>query len=228
MISILEHLSLKKVVFSLISCIVIVVLSIFFIDKPLAIWFYTQNLQQHPVFIYLTYIPNLFIYLSTIALIGLLLTLKLHRLNRKFLKVILAVSISSYVSLLFTKFFKFIFGRIGPGYWSTHNFDLNAYGFYLFHGSSGIFQDFPSGHSAVGFAVISVLWLAYPKMRWLGILMGFTIILSLLTTNNHFLGDCVAGAFLGSFFGIFSTYFFGANRYASEERFAAALTLTTE
>jgi membrane-associated phospholipid phosphatase len=198
----------KRVIFSFISCISLVILSYFFIDKPLAIWLYKHELQHDHVYQWLTYIPNIFVYISFIILICVLPTSKLSQLNRKFLKVIFAISISTYISLVLTKFLKFVFGRVGPEYWISNTFDQNAYGFSLFHGGSKIFQDFPSGHSAVGFVVITIMWLVYPKLRWFSVLLGITIIISLLCTASHFLGDCIAGAFLGALLGVLAINFF--------------------
>lgn len=188
----------------------LVVFSYFYIDKPLAIWLYTQNGQYHVLFTWLSYLPNCLIYVSATLLFGMLFSLKLSQLNKNS-KVILAIFISTCAAIVFVKIFKFLFGRIGPEYWIANQLDQNAYGFYLFRGASKLFQDFPSGHSAVGFAAAAVIGSAYPKFRWVSVLLGISVFISLLGTNSHFLGDCIAGAFLGAFLGVLSTRFLEVN-----------------
>ena len=57
---------------------------------------------------------------------------------------------------------KFVFGRLWPDTWVANNPSFihdGAYGFYFFHGGRG-YASFPSGHTAVTCAVISVLWIS--------------------------------------------------------------------
>ena len=71
-----------------------------------------------------------------------------------------------------------------------------------------MYQDFPSGHTAAAFAIISVIWLAYPKLLWPSTLFGIAVIIGLLCTNSHYLADCIGGLFLGSSVGFLTTRFF--------------------
>ncbi len=52
-----------------------------------------------------------------------------------------------------------------------------------------------------GFAVLSVLWICYPRFRVLYVLAALAVIAGLVGANFHFLGDTIAGAFLGSTIG---------------------------
>jgi membrane-associated phospholipid phosphatase len=50
-------------------------------------------------------------------------------------------------------------------------------------------------------AVLSVLWICYPRLRPLYVLIALAVAIGLIGSNFHFLGDCIAGAFLGSSIG---------------------------
>jgi len=59
---------------------------------------------------------------------------------------------------------------------------------------------FPSGHTAWGFAVATVIARRYPKHKWVPfVAYGLASLdaLSRLTSNNHFLSDAVFGSVLG-------------------------------
>ena len=62
---------------------------------------------------------------------------------------------------------KYIFGRLWPDTWVQNNPSFihdGAYGFNFFHGGPG-YASFPSGHTTVTCALISVLWILYPYWR---------------------------------------------------------------
>lgn len=88
---------------------------------------------------------------------------------------------------------KLIFGRINTRVW-LHNPRL--YGFHWFHGG-GIYDGFPSGHMAVFTAFMAALWRIYPSCRWVCLVFLLVLASALIVTNYHFLGDVLAGAFLG-------------------------------
>ena len=46
-------------------------------------------------------------------------------------------------------------------------------------------------------AVASVLWIAYPKLRALWALVVLAVAVGLIGANYHFLGDIIAGGFVG-------------------------------
>jgi membrane-associated phospholipid phosphatase len=94
---------------------------------------------------------------------------------------------------------KFIFGRLWPETWVLNNPSFirdGAYEFDLFHGGAG-YASFPSGHTSMTCAVISVLCILHPKLRALYLLVVLAITVSLIGANYHFLSDIIAGAFVG-------------------------------
>lgn len=55
----------------------------------------------------------------------------------------------------------------------------------------------PSGHTALAFAVFTVLGRAFPRGRWWFYLLGCGVAASRVLVGEHFLSDVVAGAGLG-------------------------------
>lgn len=101
---------------------------------------------------------------------------------------------------------KFAFGRTWPDSWQPDILSLvhdNVYGFHFFR-SGGSFKSFPSGHAAAVGAVMSVLWLVFPKLRPLYAICIGTADIGLVLLNLHFISDVVAGTFVGVSAGMFT------------------------
>jgi membrane-associated phospholipid phosphatase len=93
--------------------------------------------------------------------------------------------------------FKRIFGRAwpDPAYVQNH-----VYGFHLLHGGSH-WQSFPSGTAAISTAIVSVLWMLMPRSRTIGALTVALLCVAVVITNYHWVGDVIAGIFLGALIG---------------------------
>ena len=81
--------------------------------------------------------------------------------------VMLLCSLSFFVAEGIKTYLKLAFGRTWPETWIQGNPSLirdGVYGFHPFHGGIG-FTSFPSGHITAVCAVLSVLWICYPKFR---------------------------------------------------------------
>ena len=90
-------------------------------------------------------------------------------------------------------------GRTWPEPWLGNNPSLignGAYGFSPFHGGEG-WASFPSGHTAAIGAVAGVLWSRAPRLRWLWALLVALTAAGLVGDTYHFLGDVIAGGYLG-------------------------------
>jgi membrane-associated phospholipid phosphatase len=91
------------------------------------------------------------------------------------------------------------FGRTWPEPWLGRNPSLignGVYGFSPFHGGEG-WASFPSGHTAAIGAVAGVLWWRAPHLRWLWGLLVVLAAAGLVADTYHFLGDVIAGGYLG-------------------------------
>jgi membrane-associated phospholipid phosphatase len=88
-----------------------------------------------------------------------------------------------------------LFGRVNTRAWLAHK---QSYGFYWLHGGNTI-GGFPSGHMTVSAALAAGIWRHYPRYRVPSLLGALLLGAALIATNYHFLGDVIAGAFLGVF-----------------------------
>jgi membrane-associated phospholipid phosphatase len=98
---------------------------------------------------------------------------------------------------------KRVFGRAEPDMWTGFtptDPHLSLYGFHLFR-MGPQFESFPSGTTAVAAAVLSVLWIVMPRLRWLWALTLAIVAISVVITNSHFVSDVIAGGFLGASIG---------------------------
>jgi membrane-associated phospholipid phosphatase len=62
-------------------------------------------------------------------------------------------------------------------------------------------QSFPSGTAAISAAIVSVLWTAIPRWRAIGVLSIALLCVAVVITNYHWVGDVIAGTFLGTSIG---------------------------
>jgi membrane-associated phospholipid phosphatase len=93
--------------------------------------------------------------------------------------------------------FKRIFGRGGP---DPEFVQYHLYGFRLLHGAPH-WHSFPSGTAMISVAIVSVLWILQPRWRAPGILIAALLCVAVVLTNYHWVGDVIAGTFLGAFIG---------------------------
>jgi membrane-associated phospholipid phosphatase len=111
----------------------------------------------------------------------------------------LLCSLSLIVAELTKIQLKLVFGRTWPDTFRDNNPSFlhdGVYGFNFFHGGHA-YAAFPSGHTAVTCAVISVLWIYYPRWRWLYALAVLAVAVGLIGANYHFVSDVIAGGFVG-------------------------------
>ena len=169
------------------------------LDRLIA-YFAHANLRTEPLFAQLTLIPEWFAPLSVLAFIVLGLRALTGRPLSRPEVVVLLCALSLVIASAIKNQLKFLFGRTWPETWVRDNPSLirdGVYGFHPFHGGAG-YESFPSGHTTAVLAVMSVLWICYPKFRALYALVVVAVVIGLLGSNFHFLSDCIAGAFLGA------------------------------
>jgi membrane-associated phospholipid phosphatase len=176
-----------------------VVVSYLWIDRPIAFFSYSHR-AFHWFFVDLTLIPEPLPGLALILFFALALWALVAKPGSKIYTVLLTCSISSIVAEAAKSQLKYIFGRTWPETFVNNNPSLisnNAYGFNFFHGGGG-YASFPSGHMTAICAVVSVLWIYYPKFRALYALVVAAVAIGLLGADYHFLSDIIAGSLLGT------------------------------
>ncbi len=189
---------LQKWFVSLALTAVLVVISYLWLDRPVSLLAHAE-LRHFPIFDHLTRFPEPFAGLAMLALVA----LGLRGLTGRPLGRIQSVGLLCALALLVVEAIKrplkFAFGRTWPEPWLGNNPSLirdNVYGFFPFHGGQG-WASFPSGHTAAACAVIAVLWICYPRYRWLYALATAAVAVGLIGANYHFVGDVIAGGFVG-------------------------------
>jgi membrane-associated phospholipid phosphatase len=144
-------------------------------------------------------IPNPLIPLAIIVFLVLGLRALTGRSLFKSQAAAFVCSLSVIVAEITKDQLKFVFGRTWPETWVQDNASFirdGVFGFNFMHAGQA-YQSFPSGHMAVIGAVVSVLWVFYPKLRGLYALAILAGAAGLICANYHFLSDVFAGAFLG-------------------------------
>lgn len=165
-------------------------LSYFYIDKPLAVHLRSINYDVLHVFSLITYLGVSTWYLVASSLI--FLCFRYLNKNEAHAHQALFLFLSVAVSGLLADLLKFVFGRYRP----KMLFDEGLYGFTLFH-SGYAFNSFPSGHANTITAVAVALYFIYPRFRYFYALVAASVIVSRLVLGSHYLGDVVAGSYLG-------------------------------
>ena len=127
--------------------------------------------------------------------------------------VLLAVSANVVLVEVLEQYLKRVCGRYWPETWERNPSLIGSgdYGFHPFHGGPA-YESFPSGHAAVICAALSILWLSYPRWRWVYAIVGGGVCTVLVGMNYHFVGDVIAGATLGSVTGVLMTRLFRLDR----------------
>jgi membrane-associated phospholipid phosphatase len=175
-----------------------VVVSYLWLDRPIATFAHDQ-LQRFDLFTRLTYIPEVIGPLVIIAFAAIALRALSGRPLSKLATVAALAAASLAIAAAIKDQLKFAFGRTWPETWVRNNPSFihdGVYGFNPFHGGPG-FAAFPSGHTTAICAVMSVLWICYPRFRALYAIGTAAVAIGLIGADFHFLGDVIAGGFLG-------------------------------
>jgi membrane-associated phospholipid phosphatase len=182
------------------SCVVLTGLCILLLDRPVATW--SQDALHRPASaVAITKLANvrvIDIAALAVPVIALILRLTTGRLSAPW-RIATAACLAVLLATLLVILLKYGFGRLWPDTWVDNNpswIGTHAYGFAPFHGGRG-WASFPSGHTARTSAPFAVLWQRLPKYRALWVLPTLVIAAALIACNFHFLGDCVAGVYLG-------------------------------
>lgn len=191
--------ALQRWLIGLLLTVVAVAVCYLWLDRPLALFAHAQS-GERETFARFTHIPDPFIPLACVVFVACGLWVLAGRMMTRPMMAGALASISVIVAETTKSGLKYIFGRLWPDTWVQNNPSFihdNAYGFNFFHGGTG-YASFPSGHTTVTCALISVLWILYPRLRALYALVVLAVGVGLIGANYHFLSDVIAGGFLGT------------------------------
>jgi membrane-associated phospholipid phosphatase len=207
-----RHL-LRNSLVALLVCAVLVALCYWFVDRPVARYVHDERIAEHRVLEWLTYPPPIVQAWVPVVLAALMVRRAWGPFRRWELALI-AAGVGMVLADQFRETLSYAFGRYWPETWIDGNPSLirdGAYGFHPFHGGSA-YGSFPSGHTARTLAVAIVVWTAYPRWRWACALASVAIAVGLIGMNYHFVGDVIAGGFVGGIVGAYAAHFAGLER----------------
>lgn len=120
-------------------------------------------------------------------------------------RVAITTCVALLVAITIKEQLKYAFGRTWPETWLTPPnpswISDQAFGFTFFHGGQG-WGSFPSGHMTAITAPVAVLWQALPRLRVVWLALPILVAVGLIGADYHFLGDIIAGSYLGAACGV--------------------------
>jgi len=173
----------------LVVTVLAVVLSFVWVDRPVAMFFYALFGRPDVLEVgtWGVFIP--FVALAVVSLV-------VRRLAARPIAtpdiVLALVGLSVAICEAIKSPLKFLFGRT----WPLGLFRRHVYGFFPFH-TGPQYAAFPSGHTAAVFTVLFVLWIWYPRFRPAYVAIAMVCAAVLVAASYHFVGDVIAGAFVG-------------------------------
>lgn len=190
--------SLRKQVLILALGILFVLLAYHFIDRPIVFWAEAHNTHHYVILKWFTHISDVLIAIAVVAYP--ILAIRFHYQKHTYHDYAILAFANSIAITSFLNFnLKYIFGRYWADTWIQSNPSLlrdGLYGFNWFHGNAAL-GSFPSGHTAITVTAMTVIWLEYPRLRWLAGLLVLLMVVGQVSLYYHFLSDAIAGATLG-------------------------------
>ena len=189
---------------AVLSCPALVALCVLFVDRPAALLAHADFGAHRRAFDALTHIVDPISPLATLGIAAAGLSLLLGWRPGPAGRALVACCLAALVAAALKDQLKFAFGRLWPETWVDGNPSLvrdGAYGFFPFHGGRGWFS-FPSGHTALVAAPVAALWGRLPRWRPILAVLVALVVVGLFGADYHFVGDMVAGLYLGAACGI--------------------------
>ena len=117
-----------------------------------------------------------------------------------------ALGQAAILGLAISSFYKAFTGRIPPPYFFGHAALVDtSHGFRFGFLRGGMFEGWPSSHSAIAFAMAVVLWKLFPENKiaqYAALLYAFYVGIGVsITIPIHWFSDFIAGAIIGSLIG---------------------------
>lgn len=190
---------------SALICGVLVGFSIAFADRPLATWSHA-HLHGMFLFVWMTRIVEPVPDLALAGLAGYAIARLAGWRPGPVGQTLLAFCLATLLALALKDRIKYLCGRTWPETWTGANPSWIADGIFAwepFHPGEG-WRSFPSGHTTLIAAPMSVLWcrLRLHRARWLVPVPVILVAAGLIGADYHWLSDVIAGAFLGTAAGL--------------------------
>jgi membrane-associated phospholipid phosphatase len=197
---------LRKVSILTIAVSLLLTACYFYADKSIVFYFYAIDSRKYHWLHLVQQLPELLLMISPLLFLTAFI-LKNKNIQPHLRYFFFAVSLSVLFTTIVKSLLKYLFGRYWPETFENNNPSLlhgGVYGFHPFHVGVS-YSSFPSGHTAIIFAVATCIWVIYPRLRWVAVLISLSVSLSLLVLYYHFLSDLLAGAYVGIVMSVFVT-----------------------
>lgn len=194
-----DHDAFRAWLFAFAVTAIAVVVCIAYVDRPVAV-FFEAHLRHTAAWGWLAgaLAPlNLAIVVALLFLLGCGSWIISGRPLRSWTQIPLLCAWAAMWAAAAETIFKRIFGRDGP---DPRFVREHIYEFRLLHGDPR-WESFPSGSAAISAAIVAVLWILLPRWRALGATIVVLLCLVVVIANYHWIGDVIAGAFLGASIG---------------------------
>jgi membrane-associated phospholipid phosphatase len=194
-----DNAALRKWLFAFAATAIAVAVCIAYVDRPVA-EFFNGHLRHTTAWVWLdrALAPlDLAVVMALLFLFGCGAWVLSGRLLRSWTRTPLLCCWAVMWATAADIIFKHIFGRAWP---DPEYIQSHLYGFRLLHGGPH-WQSFPSGTAMISAAIVSVLWIVMPHWRAIGALTVALLCVAVVITNYHWVGDVIAGTFLGTSIG---------------------------
>lgn len=169
----------------------VIVISYWCIDLPVARFFHALSQETRDLFEWITMAGVSTPYL--VVSFVLFIFFRWIRENRRYADRALLLFSNIVFSGIVINIIKYFVGRLRPKMF----FERGLYGFEPFQ-IGYEFNSLPSGHTTTIFAAATTCSIFWPKYRIIFLLFAVIVAISRLVLNAHYLGDLVAGAFIGT------------------------------
>ena len=175
--------------------VILIILSIFFIDQPLSVWI-EKNIQDlEPILLKMTVVGEVITgypiskYLPALVATSIGIGIQMSRKNLLTARYFYFVGLVFFFSRLISGVLKNVFLRIRPEAFLGNNGNSNT--FFIEGGNS-----FPSGHAAHFWGLFLPLAIIFPRYRYLLLVPPMLISIARVGVNDHFLSDVLASTFI--------------------------------
>ncbi|MDF1655588.1 MAG: phosphatase PAP2 family protein [Coxiellaceae bacterium] len=208
---------LAKTAWVLVVAIILIVLSYFYLDKPLVFFLAVRHSRDLAWLKWCAnVIPAIVTALVFIYYLYYGVSLAISRLKTSDHQLIL-VCHAVVTAVFFKLMLKQVFGRYWTATFICNNPSLirdHKYGFNWFHGNV-MAQSFPSGHATIIAAFATSLWLLYPRYRLIWALLALLVAIGQIGMYYHFVSDVIGGLTLG---GIVAAYIVTASHRSGNSK----------